>query len=201
MRRRAGSRGLTVLCAVVALTGCSVVKEVRIRDDYATVDQTRTKRLVVVTAPLPDGNAKVGELWSLLSQRYINLHRDFLVKKRTSSADAVVDPKSQCGEGLEGVLWLKPDVKRDGDSVDAAVDAKLLRCADGEEVWGSKAKGSFASRDPHLAETTTQYVGTLGEEVRPYVAPSFLLLRSTFNTLPQPILNDEDTSEKIELEE
>jgi probable lipoprotein (TIGR04455 family) len=187
--------------AVAVLAGCSAVKQVRLRDDYAQVDQTRTKRLVVVTAPLPDGNEKVGALWSLIAQRYANLHRDFLVKKGATAGAPLSDVKASCVEGIEGVLWLKPEVKRAGGGVEAAVDAQLLRCSDGQEVWGAKAAGSWDSADPHLAETTEQYVAKFGEDVRPYVAPTFLLLRATLDTLPKPILTDEDVAEKIELEE
>ena len=41
----------------------------------------------------------------------------------------------------------------------------------------------------------------LGPEVEPYVAPSWRLLQATLDTLPRPVLTDEDVIEKIELGE
>ncbi len=195
------ARRLSIALLLALTSACSAVKQVRLRDDYVQVDQTRTKRLLVVTAPLPEGGEKVAELWSLIAQRYTNLHRDFLVKKGTTAPAPLADVKERCGEGIEGVLWLRPELRRAGSGVEAAVDAQLLRCSDGAEVWGAKAAGSFDSKDPHLAETTEQYVAKFGEEVRPYVAPTFLLLRATLDTLPKPVLTEEDVAEKIELEE
>ena len=39
----------------------------------------------------------------------------------------------------------------------------------------------------------------LGDEVAPYAAAAFLVLRDLLNTLPNPVLTDEDVMEKIEL--
>ncbi len=186
--------------ALLLSTGCSVVKMHRVRPDYAQADQTQTKRLVVVTQPLPDGQQKAGELFSLVARRYVNQKRDFIVKDHRAQAEPV-DVKGVCGEGLEGVLWLKPAVQKKGDGVEGEVDAQLLRCRDGEEVWAAKVGGSFESADGRLKEVTSQYVAELGGEVQPYVAPAFHLLRPMLDTLPQPKLNEQDVDEKIELGE
>jgi probable lipoprotein (TIGR04455 family) len=100
------------------------------------------------------------------------------------------------------VLWLAPDsVKLVGKGVEAGVKAQLLRCSDAGEIWAAEAAGSWNSEDKRYASLTEQYTGELGAEAGPYVAPSFRLLSATLDTLPDPVLTEEDTTEKIELGE
>jgi probable lipoprotein (TIGR04455 family) len=194
------SRLLAPLALVSLLAGCSTVKMYRVRPDYPEVDKTRTKRLVVVTQPLPGGHQKAGELFSLVARRYVNQKRNFIAKQDLAQAEAF-DPKSKCEEGLEGVLWLKPQLVQKGGGFEAQLQARLFRCVDGEEVWAADAGGSFDSKDDRLIEVTQQYVAELGPEVEPYVAPAFNLLRPTLDTLPDPALTEADIDEKIELGE
>lgn len=200
-------RGAALLAAMIAVSGCATVRSSRIAPDYAQVDQHRTKRLVVVTAPNPGEAEKLGELWSLLARRYTNQHRDFLVKENrpapegvTAAAIARFEPQSLCAEGLEGVLWLRPtEWKDEGENLRASLVARLVGCPDGHEVWSAEAGGSWKKQDAQLEAFTAEYVDELGEDVAPYVAPSFRLLKATLDTLPNPTLTDEDIDEKIEL--
>lgn len=194
---------LALVLGLVLLAGCATVKSSRVRPDYEAVDKTQVKRLVVVTQPLPDGKKEVGELWSLVARRYVNQNRDFIAKANVALDGNPEDTsfKGLCVENLEGILWLSPDVKRTGNGVEAAVKAQLLRCRDGQEVWGAEAAGSWPSEDDRYKELTVQYTSELGPEVSPYVAPTFRLLSATLDTLPRPQLNDEDVTEKIELGE
>lgn len=181
-------------------TGCSVVWHHRVRADYDQVDRTRTKRLVVVTQPLPEGQQKVGDLLSLVARRYVNQKRNFIAK-RNLAEEGPFELGRHCGDGVEGVLHLAPDFRRSASGVEARVQAQLLRCHDGQAVWAAEAAGSFPSEDGRLTEITAQYASELGPEVAPYVAPSFNLLRPTLDTLPDPVLTDEEIGEKIEFGE
>lgn len=201
MRRTLGRQAVVAL-ALALSTGCAVVKMTRLRPDYEAVDRQRVKRLVVVTQPLPEGKQAVGELWSQLARKYVNLKRDFIVKENRAVEGTAFDAKAQCaqGEALEGVLWLKPDVQRKGNGVEASVNARLFRCSDGEEVWAADGGGSWSSADPKMAEVTAYYVNALGAEVEPYVAPSQHLLAAVLDTLPQPVLTEEDKDEKVTID-
>jgi probable lipoprotein (TIGR04455 family) len=161
------------------------------------------KRLVVVTQPLPDGKQPLGELWSLIARQYVNQNRDFLVKQNLTQAEPATPDslKALCTEGIEGVLLLDPQVKLNKDDVDTAVRARLMRCADSEDVWSAEAAGSWGSRDEKFRERAAQYVQQFGPEVEPYVVPTYKLLQATLDTLPNPKLNDQDIDEKIELGE
>jgi len=207
---------LAGLAVLLAGTGCATVRASRIRPDYEQVDRQKTKRLVVVVEPLPEGKQKVGELWSVIARRYINQKRQFIAKEsRALSGDGgsgtggisggpagtAFDAKGQCGEGIEGVLWLKPRIEAKGEGFEEQVNAVLLRCTDGQEVWSAEAGGSWRSRDEGLKAVTEAYVQELGPEVEPYVPPTLNLLRPLLDTLPDPVLTEDDKTEKIELGE
>lgn len=198
------TKRLWPVLGLLVLAGCaSTVKSQRLRSDYEQVDKQQVKRLAVVTQPLPDGKPAVGELWSLIARQWVNQNRDFLVKSNVALPDRPGDVAFQglCVEGIEGVLWLDPEVKRSGDGMEVAVKAQLLRCRDGQEVWAVESGGSWGSKDDKYTERTAQYVDQLGAEVEPYVVPSYKLLVATLEQLPNPQLTDADKDEKIDLGE
>ena len=186
---------------LIALTSCSIVKSARVRDDWAQGDQRAVKRLVVVVQPLPDGNAKAGEVFARVARRYVNQKRDFLVKKEVVLAEP---PKlaELCGgeDAIEGVLFLKPSLHAEGLGFEAELDGSLARCTDGREAWTGKAAGSFPAKDPGLVEVTHVYVQELGADAERYVPPALNLLRPLLDTLPQPILTEVDLDEKLTLD-
>ena len=157
--------------ALCLLAGCSVVKMHRVRPDYADTDRQKTKRLVLVVQPLPNGDEKVGELWSLVARRYVDQKRNFILKRDLVQA-AGFQPQAVCGEGVEGALWLEPDVKPAGEGYEVGVKGRLLRCADGQEVWAAEAGGSFPSHDERLVEVGNHYASEVGDKVKPHVAPA-----------------------------
>ena len=78
---------------------------------------------------------------------------------------------------------MAPQVKRTQDGADTAVRARLMRCADGEDVWSAEATGSWDSQDDKFRERVAQYVQQLGPEVEPYAVPTYKLLKATLDTL------------------
>jgi probable lipoprotein (TIGR04455 family) len=197
------TKRLVLVLSLAMLAGCATVKNSFTRPDYEQVDKQRVKRLVVVTAPLPDGKQAVGDMWSLIARQYVNQNRDFLVKEHTTQAETLDDAalKALCVEGLEGVLLLVPQVKLNPGGADVAVRARLMRCVDGADVWNAEAAGAWDSQDEKFRERAAQYVQQFGAEVEPYVVPSYKLLQATLDALPNPQLNDQDIDEKIELGE
>ena len=194
------ARLLGMAATLSVASGCaSVVKSAHTSDEWKSVDQNRVKRLVVVTQPYPAGNEKVGEMWSSIAARRVDLKRDFIIKdKQTLSAESPFDPKTLCGEGLDGVLWLKPNATSQGDGIEAEVQGVLLRCVDGQEVWTAEAAGSWSSHEEKLAQTVKDYVAEFGPEVEPFVVGSYHLLNDTLDTLPNPVLTEDEKDEKIE---
>jgi probable lipoprotein (TIGR04455 family) len=210
------TRRVALGLAMIASTGCATVKMTRLEPDYEATDKLKVKRLAVVTSvawhvpqqPTAEPEEKVRQLLSLMARRYVNQKRDFIVKKDVigePNAQAqgidVFMPQKLCEEGLEGILWLDPELKREGNGVEAKVSAQLIRCGDAVAIWESQGAGSWPSTDTLLTQYTAEYVTKLGPEVEPYVAPSFHLLKAVLDTLPNPTLTDEDKDEKIALDE
>jgi probable lipoprotein (TIGR04455 family) len=193
-------RLLLLLAAGGVLAGCSAVKHAQVRPDWATVDALRVKRLLVVTAPFTEGGEATAQLWSRMARRTVNQRRDFIAKEE-KALPSLEQATALCGEGIEGVLWLRPSLERKGSGVEARVNASLNRCVDGEAVWTAEAAGSWPSVDPEIEGTVASFAAGLDASVQPYAAPSFRLLKATLDTLPNPVLNEQDTDEKIELAE
>ena len=200
-RGQVGARMRRRFLLLVVLAGCSVVKHALVRDDWAKDDAGRVKRLAVVVQPLPDGQAKAGELFARVARRYVNQKREFLVKKEVFEA-APVPLEALCGgdDAIEGVLQLGITLVRQGQGFEATLEGTLKRCPDGREDWKVSAAGSFPSADEHLREVTGVYVRELGPAVEPYVAPAMNLLRPVLDTLPNPHLTDADQEEKMGLD-
>ncbi len=182
------------------LCACAVVKSTRLRADYDAEDRQKVKRLLVLVQPLPDGNQKAGDAWARIARRYVNQKRNFLAQ---ADAARAVAPKlaELCVDNLEGVLWLKPTVAKKAGGFEATVDASLLRCRDGQEVWAASAGGSFGATDEHLKDVTESYAHDYGAEAGPYVATAFNLLRPTLDTLPNPQLTPAEEDEKPGVDE
>lgn len=180
-------------------TACGPVRHATIRDDFDQVDRKSLLRLAVVTAPLPAGNAEAGAMWSTMARRYVNHHRDFIVKVERAAATL---PTDVCRDDLNGLLTLEPQVRAYEGGAEVTVKGRLLRCADGVEVWRAEAGGSWASDDPNVSTVIEEYREEAGESVVGLIAPSFHALRALLDTLPRPVLEkDDDIMEKIELGE
>lgn len=193
--------GPVLLLLAIAASSCSIIRAARVRDDWPQEDQKTVRRLAVVVQPLPDGQAKAGELFARIARRYVNQKRDFLVKKELSQAEPV-KLADVCGgeDAIEGVLFLRPVLVQKGDGFEASLTGALARCKDGREAWTVDAGSSFSIKDAGLVEVTGVYVRELGPEVEKYVPTALNLLRPALDTLPQPVLTEDDVTEKLSLD-
>lgn len=185
------------LLLAAALAGCSAVRHASTRSDFDQVDKKTLLRLMVFTAPLPAGEAPAGEMFSEMARRYVNHHRDFIAKEGAAAASL---PADACGEGFDGLLHLSPRLVPDEGGAEVEVEGRLLRCADGVEVWRAGVAGSWPSDDPNVSTVIEEYSDEFGAGVTPIAAPAFHALRALLDTLPRPVLErDDDIMEKIEL--
>lgn len=194
---------VTLPIAALLLAGCATVKSSHVAPDYATRYQRQVKRLVVLTAPLPEGDPALASMWNLIAKRYVNQKFDYIAKATAAGPQATgaQAPAALCasmsGDQIEGVLWLAPTASRQGAEVKASVEAKLLACPNASEVWAARGEGSWASKDDELRQFTADYVREIGPGVEPYVAPTFRLLKGVLDTLPHPTLTEDEKDEKI----
>jgi probable lipoprotein (TIGR04455 family) len=109
-------------------------------------------------------------------------------------------PGDLCSDGVQGILHLAPVAALEGDGAQVQVEARLVRCTDQVEIWSAAAAGSWSSKDDDLDGVRAYWVRELGEEVGPWVVPTFRLVTATLETLPEPALpNEAWVREKIEL--
>ena len=122
---------------------------------------------------------------------------DFALRSKTPPPAEIQKLASK----LDGVLILRLRVvSRDDEEVDLGLTARLVRARDGVEVWRADASDDFESADEDLEKLTATYRGRYGDTADAFVAPLFLLFRDAFESLPSPMLDEEDVLEKIELE-
>lgn len=191
-------------CFVLAFTAaCSPVSHVQIRDDFDRVDRTATYRVHLVTAPLPasktapKGAAQLGALYGAIATRYVNQHRDFIVRKQSAQATAT---QADCGERIEAVLWLAPTAVVKGGDVRVRVAGQLRRCKGWTRIWSAEVREVWPSRDDQLLELTKRYVSQRGAIAEIHAGPAFRALRLLLDTLPRPkLIKEADIDEKIEL--
>ncbi len=181
---------------IALLSACSIVRHSHVRPDYDAADKQQTVRLIALAVPTP-GDADRGRLVAKIAQRYTNHHRDFVV---TTASTAATLPEDRCDDEMQGVLTLAATYEDAGDEVGISVEAKLVRCRDGEEVWAAGGSGAWPREDPQISQVIAQYESEIGEDVVPYVPATFHLLRALLDTLPYPELVDDDlVMEKIDL--
>ena len=186
------------LAFLLLLPACGPSVTSFVRADYAQVDARAVKRVALVVAPTPGGDEPTGRMWSLVARRWANQHRNFIVKRNATAA--AFDRAAACA-GMHGVIRLDPGVKPDGDGFAVDLSAELLRCTDGEVVWSAQVAGSFDADDEHVQAMRAIYEREVGPAVGPQVAAAIHSVRAAFETLPQPVLTEEEEMEKIELGE
>ena len=195
-------RALALFGTVALLSSsCALVKGTAVRDDWASTDAPRVKRLAIVVYPTPQNLTAAGEAVARIARRYVNQKRDFLAKREVTEPDAPALSVVCAGDdAIEGVLFLRPTFTPKGSGFEVEVHGALARCSDGREAWSGLAAGSFPSHDAGLKEVTQVYVQEFGAPVEPYIAPALNILRPLLDTLPQPTLNETDVEEKLTLD-
>lgn len=186
------------LLILLLLPACGPSVESFVRADYPQVDARAVKRVALVVAPPPGGDEATGRMWSLVARRWTNQHRNFIVKRNTTAL--TFDRTTACA-GMQGVIRLNPGVTPDGDGFAVDLDAELLRCTDGERIWSARVAGSFEADDEHVQAMRDVYEREVGPSAGPQVAAAIHSVRAAFETLPQPVLTEDEEMEKIELGE
>lgn len=185
---------LAVLTGLLT-TACGASVGNWVREDYASQDQAQVKHLSLQVRGVP---ADQQRMWYLLARRYINQHRNFILRPADLAHDATLGVA--CA-GQEGVLGL--DVAQQVGKGDVAlqVQGRMQRCRDGQDVWKGTVRGEWSSDEATVSELKVHYIKELGEAIGPFVAPAFLVIKALVATLPQPVLTGDDEMEKIELGE
>ena len=183
------------VATAVMTSACGASVGSWIREDYPSQDQAVVKHLSLQVRGVP---ADQQRMWYLLARRYINQHRNFILRPAELAHDATLGVA--CA-GQEGVLGLDVEQQPGKGEVALRVQSRIQRCRDGQDLWKGSVRGTWSSDDATVAELKVHYIKELGDAIGPFVAPAFLTIKALAATLPQPVLTGDDEMEKIELGE
>ncbi|MHC4393069.1 MAG: MXAN_6521/LA_1396 family lipoprotein [Planctomycetota bacterium] len=186
----------TLGLSLASLSGC-VVKSTYVSPDFDAVHKQSLKRVAVLVKTPAGTSANVTELAGVMARRYVNQKRDFIVYRNAAWDGG--EFASDTIEGCNGVITLDfTTLVLEGDDADVELEASLVTL-EGEKVWSATGSLSEETENEDLTRIADRYARDLGAEVKPYVAPIFIVEKRVFDTLPNPELNDDDVMEKIEL--
>lgn len=199
-----GIKLLLILSLGAMASGCAV-RSVYVKPDFEQVDRQNLKRVLVSATPIPGQPAKAAELLASMSRRHINQHKDYLAVDYEVLKDAAkwkalckVQEDDEPVHGVVRVMVAK--LLADGGDLTVDLTADLQRCDSGALVWKVEADLTNDQKDEDLKELANVYRKEFGALADSLAAPFFLVIRAAFDSLPSPVLTDEETMEKIELE-
>jgi probable lipoprotein (TIGR04455 family) len=91
-------------------------------------------------------------------------------------------------------------LKSQGGDLSVDMTADLQRCDSGALVWKVEIDDTNEQKNADLKELANVYRREFGAVADALAAPFFVVLKQAFDSLPSPVLTDEETMEKIELE-
>lgn len=197
MSRRAAL--LILLVLGVSAPGCAV-RSVYVKPDFEKTDKLQVKRLAVGATPIAGQPAKAAELLARMTLRHVNMHKDYIAVEDQAlpTADGW---KALCGEQIHGVVRVMvAKLKSEGGDLSVDMTADLQRCDSGALVWKVEINDTNQQKNADLKELANVYRREFGAVADALAAPFFVVLKQAFDSLPSPVLTDEETMEKIELE-
>ncbi len=190
---------LLLFCLGLWASGCAV-RSVYVKPDFQAKERHDLKRLVVSATPIPGQPARAAELLASMSRSHVNQHKDYLavdykVLKQSSAWKAL------CEEEVHGVVRVMvAKLKSAGGDLTVDMTADLQRCDSGVLVWKVEIDDTNEQKNEDLKELASVYRREFGKVADALAAPFFVLIKAAFESLPSPVLTDEETMEKIEME-
>lgn len=200
MLSRAPLRLLVLLAVVSGAAGCAV-RSTYVKPDFATVERNNLKRVAVVATPLSGFPPRAAELLASMSRRFINQHKDYLALSHGVIKSAAAW-KQACKDGVHGVVRVVTNrIKQDATELDVDLVADLRRCDSGVLVWKVEIRDTNDKQDDDLSKLAAVYKQEFGAVAEQCAAPFFVVVQAAFQSLPSPKLTDEETMEKISMDE
>jgi len=107
------------------------------------------------------------------------------------------------GRSVEAIIvnrFLELEYDRTEAEVDLRLQAGLYDCAEQRVAWEVVGENEYDPEDDDLVQTRSFYVQRHGENAAVFVPAFFWMLRSAYDRLPGPVLNDADIDDKIEFD-
>ena len=183
--------------AACLLVSCSHSSGLYLLRDYDVHAPTTVKRITVGAWGDEHQAPGLAAVLAQVTTDYVKLRKNYLVHPHDTVAASW---DSLCVEGLDGVLWVRAlEVETRPPDVSLHASAELYACKTGALVWRIEGHRKQSSQNADLAQLVQSYAATTGQAAQVYAAPAFVLLQEMLGSLPDPVLNDHDIEEKIEL--
>lgn len=194
---------LFCLAAVTLSSGCAV-RSSYVKPDFDRTDRLTLKRLSVGATPLAGAPKNAAALLARMSRRFIHMRKDYIVVHDGELKDAAAwkelcDDEDNEVQGVVRVMMRHIEQDDDDLSVDMVVD--LLRCDSKALVWKVELSDTNEKGDEDLSQLAKVYKREFGDAAETYAGPFFIAVQAAFDSLPSPTLTDEETMEKISMDE
>jgi probable lipoprotein (TIGR04455 family) len=189
-----------ITCAFISLMltsfACSSVHRRFLVEGYTRNPGRMIKRIVILSEGSPE-NKDLAGLLNAVTRDVIKTNRNYLVYGTLSTERDVVEA---C-KARDGVLKMRMDrADAKGERVDLEITGELRRCSDHSLVWSASARSSGKSRNRSLENLIRSYVEVYGKQAEVFAAPAFNVIEDIVETMPNPVLTEDELIEKIDLE-
>jgi probable lipoprotein (TIGR04455 family) len=189
-----------ITCAFISLMltsfACSSVHRRFLVEGYTRNPGRMIKRIVILSEGSPE-NKDLAGLLNAVTRDVIKTNRNYLVYGTLSTERDVVEA---C-KARDGVLKMRMDrADAKGERVDLEITGELRRCSDHSLVWSASARSSGRSRNRSLENLIRSYVEEYGKQAEVFAAPAFNVIEDIVETMPNPVLTEDELIEKIDLE-
>jgi probable lipoprotein (TIGR04455 family) len=207
------SKSLVLCLLLCLLSACGASSQLLYQDEqYQKKYEKSLIRLALYVEAQGDMQTEqLLQLWGIQSQRYINQHRDFLLKdisgaeipkeiNFTELQSKKEDIRELCTAEVQGVIYLKGKAKIIDQRVQIHLKSELYHCDQYIKLWAAEIDDLWKSKDQTVEAVIKMYENEIGKDIQLYIAPSFHAIRLLFEQLPYPkITLDRDLKDKIEM--
>lgn len=196
----------TILFVLFVLSSCTVTHEYT-KDDYEDNEKTWLSTIALALekgGPESEAinNRHVQKLYLDMSRDIIGHHHEYIIRRYlyNLSGNKVMDRCRKYPE-LDGILLNRITLlKKDEGDVELAVESSLIDCRQGDVIWEAHGDDVLESDDEDLTAVIDSYRAKIGEDVKDYVAPFYLLMTKLYESVPDPDLTDDDIITKIDVD-
>jgi probable lipoprotein (TIGR04455 family) len=186
----------TLMSTALLLLACTSVRHRFLVEGYTKNPGLMIKRIVIISDVSPQ-NRELSGLLNAMTRDVIKTNRNYLVYGLlTTERDVAEACKTR-----DGVMRMRVDkAEVAGERVELEMTGELRRCSDHSLVWSASARSSGKSRNPSLENLVRSYIEEHGEQAVVFAAPAFNVIEDIVETMPNPVLTEEELIEKVELE-
>jgi len=186
----------TLMSTALVFLACTSVRHRFLVEGYTRNPEQMIKRIVILSEGSPQDKDLAG-LLNAITRDVIKTNRNYLVYGTLLTERDV----AEACKTREGVLKVRVNkANAAGERVELEMTGELRRCSDHSLVWSASARSSGKSRNRSLENLIRSYVEEYGKQAEIFAAPAFNVIEDIVETMPNPVLTEEELIEKVELE-